>query len=153
MNESRWYTGRPAFASQLSAGPPRCISGTAAGTPRLLGGAPHLLQLVERGAQRLLDDERDAPLDQRPANLGHLIVRAEDVRELDVRQLQQPAPIGFDRGAPQLGKLADPGGVVVGEPDDLVHLGDRRRVQRDVPVRGAENDSARAAHEDTAPSA
>ena len=107
---------------------------------RLLGGAPHLLQLVERGAQRLLDDERDAPLDQRTANLGHPVVWAENVRQLDVRQLQQPAPIGFDRGAPQLGELAHPFGVVVGEPDDIVHLGDRRRIQRDVPVRGAENE-------------
>ena len=108
------------------------------------------LQLVERGAQRLLDDERDAPLDQRQADLGHPVVRAENVRELDVRQLQQPAPIGFDRAAPQLGQLAHPVGVVVREPDDVVHLGDRRRIQRDVPVRGAENDGARAAHDDTA---
>ena len=122
-----------------------CHGGRAA---RLLGGAPHLLQLLERGAKRLLDDERDAPLDQRPARLRHPVVRAENVRELDVRQLQQPAPVGFDRATPQLGKVAHPVGVVVGKPDDIVHLGDRRGVQRDVPVRGAENNGARAAHDD-----
>ena len=115
---------------------------------RLLGGAPHLLQLLDRRAERLLDDERDAPLDQRPARLRHLVVRAENVRELDVRQLQQPAPVGFHRATPQLGKVAHPIRVLVRKPDDAVHLGDRRGIQRDVPVRGAEHDGAGAAHDD-----
>ena len=54
---------------------------------------------------------------------------------------------------PQLGKLAHPCWVLVGEPDHTVHLGDRRCIQRDVPVRGAHHDGACAAHDDTAPSA
>ena len=108
MNESRWYTGRPAFASQLSAGPPRWISGTVAGTCASSAARRTCCSCVERGAKRLLHHERDAPLDQRQAGLGHSVVRAEDVRELHVRQLQQPAPVSFDRGAPQLGKLTHP---------------------------------------------
>ena len=129
------------------------MSGTVAGTPRFLGGSPHLLQLLERGAQRLLHHERDAPLDQRQAGLRHLIVRAEDVRQLDVRQLQQPTPVRLDRDAPQLGKITHPFGVLIRDTNDTVHLGDRRRIQRDVPVRGADNDGACAAHDDTSTSA
>ena len=80
-------------------------------------------------------------------------MRAEDVREVDVRQLQQPVPVGVDRGVPELREGLHPGGVLVGQTNNVVRLGDRRRVQGDVPVRGAHHDGAGAAHDDTAATA
>ena len=153
MNESRWYTGRPAFASQLSAGPPRWISGTVAGTPASSAARRTCCSCsseVPSGFSTTNGMRRSISARQTSAmrSCGPKTYASSTSGSSSNRR--QSASTGQPHSS---ASSPHPVGVVVGDPDDVVHLGDRRGIQRDVPVRGAEDDGARAAHDDTAASA
>jgi hypothetical protein len=146
-----WWTSDE--CASLVSGPARLgkplIGGSAALDQRdsgrhagCLGGLTHGRKLAKRSAQWLFHDERNAALDQSETLFGHTLVGTKDICESDTGEINQGAPVGFNRRTPAFGQLLHlhKGNIVITDSDHLVLFRNGPRTERNVPMGSTQND-------------
>src|SRR6476469_2028527 len=107
-----------------------------------LGGLTHGGKLAKGSAQWLFHDERNTALDQGETLFGNTLMGTKDIRQSDIGEINQLAPVAFNRCIPAFGQLLHlhAGYVVVTNSDHLVLFGNGPRTERNMPMGCTQND-------------